>query len=287
MKNPYLEKSASLLAGAAIAHLAQNALTNKTLSSRAVSKYLANSFSQGYHGVVDTSAKASILRGVAGALTPDIAVAHKAAHTAGGKLSRLLRNATARQKVGVRMITQGRFDDLLRHNLHKDPVVQTAHSYMSKALPLGGKVENLTPESATNLKKLWSDKSHPLLSNIASNITKGEVPVGENFKKGVLTQKAPILGSIGAAALEPAAGAMDLFKNVLGSDKVGATKAGRMLSEFGEKAFIKTPIQKGLSDSVKTSGVGFQAYKFGMNPVSAHLKRTTAALREAVGTTSQ
>lgn len=281
--NPYLEKSSSIIASAAATHLAQNIATNQALKNKSVAKYLANSFSQGAHGVVDTSKKSRAIRGVSAALTPDISAAHTTAHRAGQAMSEVLGRASKRQKVGIRMITEGRFDDLVKHNLHKDPIVQEAHSQIRKHMPGIPDLAQVEKhkDRLSNLRKLWKDKSHPILSNVMSNISRGSKPVGDQFKSGRLTQKDTIAGSLAAAIAEPVAGGIDAAKTLMVSKTVTGTKVGKAVADFGHNTFVKSPVKKGLSGVVPT-GVKHEAYKFAVNPVSAHLKRTTAALKSAV-----
>lgn len=278
MDNQYLEKASSLLVGGAMTHLAQNFATNSALHSKTVAKYLANSFQQGYKGVVDKSIGGTIKRGLTSVALPDVSAAHKAAHEAGGAMKGLLGNATKKQHLGVRMVTQGRFSDLKKHGLDKDHVVMKAHALMKKHLP---SVPSLSG-NLKNVEKLWSDKSHPLLSNISKQISRGEVPSGKKFKPGKLTQTTPVAASLASAVVDPAAGVMNTAKAVSMSKVVQDSKWGSKMVHAAHNQFIKKPVLSGVSNSGGVSGLKHSAYKYAVNPLSAHLKRTSSALSEAV-----
>lgn len=285
--NPYLEKAASLSLAAA-GHLFQNISTNSALHTKKFAKYVANSFSQGTKGVIDTSTLAEAKRAISSVVTPDISAAGKKAHDAGRAMGAMLGIASKRQKAGIRMLTEGRMDDLVKYNLHNDPVVLAAHKSLSKHVPglpspssLAGKKDTMD-----RIKSLWNDKSHPLLSNVVKNITRGENPVGDKFKPGSISQRMPVLASVATALKEPVAGGLDLAKNLSLSEKFQATKYGKKAVDAATEVFVKSPVRHGVEAAekgLKVSGIGHEAYKFLGNPMSAHLKRTTAALREAVG----
>src|SRR5579859_2709971 len=126
-----MDKEASLFGGAVATHLLQNLGTNIALKKRTVSRYLANAFSEGAHGVVDKSVKGRATRFALGATLPDISVAHKSMHDLGHTVGKIAHVATPRQRVAIRMLTEGRFDDLKKYNFHKDPIVNAVHSHMS------------------------------------------------------------------------------------------------------------------------------------------------------------
>lgn len=277
--NPFLEKRASLLGGAAITHVIQNVATNQALKNKGVAKYLANSLSQGFHGVVDTSLKEKMRRSAASILTPDISAAHKAAHDAGGKLKDILSKATKRQAAAARMAVEGRFDKLQKYKMGDDPIVQKVQGLAKDYLPTLSDIS----KGANNqsLRDLWKDKSHPLLSNIAKNIGRGEVPKGPNFKPGNLNQTVPTLSSIAIAPLEPSAAIIDSTKALAGSSVVQSNKYGKKAVDFLQKTFIETPVRHGSEALSEVKGFKHEASKFLINPTSAHLKRTTAAISQA------
>lgn len=276
--NPFLEKRSSLIAGAAITHLAQNVATNQALKNKSVAKYLANSLSQGYHGVVDTSLKSKITRGLSSIITPDVSAAHKAAHEAGGELRTILQNASKRQKAAARMAVEGRFEDIKKYKLADDPIVKSVQTLASKHLPT---VKDIANADSQTLRNLWNDKSHPLLSNIAKNIGRGEIPNGSQFKPGSMNQTIPTLSSIAIAPLEPSAAALDITKALAGSKTVQGNKYGKMATDFIQNTFINNPVKKGLNSVSEVKGLGHQASKLLVNPTSAHLKRTSAAITQA------
>lgn len=284
--NPYLEKSASLLAAAGVAglvHGAQNVMNNRALSSKHVAKYLANSFSEGAHGVVDNSIKGTMIRNATSVISPDVNAAHISAHEAGGKLRDLLNLASKRQKVGIRMMTEGRFSDLIKHNLHTDPAVVGAHKLMSHHIPGIPNPAELKKGSkqVENLEALWRDKSHPLLSNIAKHISRGKKPVGSNYVPGAPSKSDSLVLNGLVTAIEPVSGSFGVAKSLAINDKVAANKYGKKALDFLHNQFIKNPIKHGAEATGEVKGLAHEAYKFGLNPISAHLKRTTAALKQA------
>jgi hypothetical protein len=282
-KNPYLEKQSSLLAGTAISHLAQNIATNQALKSKKVAKYLANSFTEGYHGVVNKSFKAKAARSATSVITPDVAAAHTAAHEAGGHLSEVLHGATKRQRAAARMAVEGKFDTLKKLNMHEDPVVKAVHGVLQKHLPT---IKNLSDKHLGELSKLWKDKSHPLLSNIAKNIGHGKVPVGSNFVPGKHTQALPLLSAMSVAPIEPGAAILDGAKALAGSKAVQGNKYGKKAVDFLKKTFITNPLKHGAESKVPVGGFKHEAYKYLGNPTSAHLKRTAAAISHATGSST-
>lgn len=278
-----LTKQSSLVAGAVGTHIAQNIATRAAMSSKGVSKYLANSFAQGAHGVVDTSFKSKVKRFVSGAVTPDIAVAHKKAHEAGHAMKPLLDKATARQKVGLRMLSQGRIGDLKKYNLHKDEILNKAHKVMShhvKNLPTMDHIMG----NAGKIEKVFKDKAHPLVSNIVSGISKGSKPVGGQFKPGTLSAKTSIAGSLTSAVADPAGGALSTVKTLASSNTFNNTRYGKKINKMMEKHFVSNPVRSGIKNH-PTGGM-FEKVKHKIsglfvNPVSAHLKRTSSAISKA------
>jgi hypothetical protein len=277
MTNPYLEKRASLSGGAAMAHVAQNIATNQALKSKHVAKYLANSLTQGFHGVVDTSLKSKALRSAASVITPDVAAAHKAAHEVGGSLKDILSKATKRQRAAARMVVEGNFDKIHKYRMHEDPVVKAVHGVIAKHLPTLGDLSH----SSKSVQQLWKDKGHPLLSNIAAHIGRGEVPKGARFKPGHLTQTIPAISSSLIAPIEPGAAVLDGVKALSGSKAVQGNKYGKKAVDFLSKTFIKDPLKKGVESKGHVGGIGHEASKIFINPTSAHLKRTAAAITHA------
>lgn len=278
--NRYIEKAASLVGGALITHLAQNAGTAAALKNKHVAKYLANSFAQGAKGVMDKSLKSKAGRAVLGAGLPDIAVAHKTMHDLGHSMKGILEHASNKQKVGLRMLTEGRFSDLKKHGLHKDQLIQKAHEHLSKHLGLP-KLEHLV-EKSDKIEHLWKDKSHPLLSNISKHISRGKVGEGKHIVPGKLTAKPVIGGALASFAVDPAAGTLNTAKSLMSSKKVTENKYGKKVVDMLHNQFIKHPIEAGIKAKGKISELKNKAYKFGVNPLSANLKRTSSALTDAL-----
>lgn len=280
----HIEKQSSLIAGAAGTHVAQNLATRAALSSKKVSKYLANSFAEGTKGVVNTSLKARAARLIAGATVPDLAVAHKTAHEFGKAMSPILKHSTKRQQVGLRMLSEGRISDIHKYGLHKDPVIQAAHGIASAKLGLKNGVDDLV-KHAPKIEALFKDKSHPLASNILKNISRGHDAVGKHFKPGSLNSKAPLLGAAASVAADPAGGALNTVKTLATSNTFGKTRIGAKINSFLENQFVKKPVQAGVETSKlgnHISNLKHKAMGTLVNPVSAQLKRTSAALTDAL-----
>lgn len=285
--NKYLEqieKQASFILGGAVAHVAQNIATKAALGNKHISKYLANSFAEGSKGVVNTSIKARAARLLSGATVPDIAVAHKKFHELGGAMKPLLEGATKRQKVGLRMLSEGRVGDLHKYKLHQDPLIQKANDLASKSLKLPSLTHNSTAGGKA-VEKIFKDKSHPLASNILKNISRGKNPVGKQYKPGTMSSKTPMLGAVGSALLEPAGGALNTVKTLTSSKTFGNTRLGAKINSVLEKQFIKKPVTSGLAVSKKhgvISNMKHRVSELFVNPVSAQLKRTSAAFSDAL-----
>lgn len=279
-----IEKKASLIAGAVGTHLAQNVATRAAMSSKGIGKYLANSFSQGAHGVVDTSLKAKAKRFITGAVVPDIAVAHKKAHEAGTAMKPLLDKATSRQKVGLRMLSQGRISDLKKYNLHKDEVVTQAHGMLSKHVKGIPSMDHIL-DNAKKVEKVFKDKSHPLVSNISANISRGAKPVGGQFKPGTMSAKSSIAGSLSSAIADPAGGALSTVKTLASSNTFNNTRYGNKLNKMMERQFVSKPIHSGVKDAKPENTFGKIKHKISglfVNPVSAHLNRTSSAISSSI-----
>lgn len=287
MPNKYLdhiEKQSSLIAGAVGTHVAQNVATRAALSSKKISKYLANSFAEGTKGVVNTSIKSRAARLLAGATVPDIAVAHRTAHEFGKSMAPILGMANKRQQVGLRMLSEGRISDIHKYGLHKDPIIQAAHGIASAKLGLKNGVDELM-HHAPHIEKIFQDKSHPLASNILKNISRGHTPVGKNFKPGNLNSKTPLLGAAASIAAEPAGGALNTVKTLATSKTFGNTRIGAKINGFLENQFVKKPVQSGVDASKlgkHISNLKHKATGLLVNPVSAQLKRTSAAITDAL-----
>jgi GNAT superfamily N-acetyltransferase len=279
-----LTKKASLIAGAVGTHLAQNIATRAAMSSKGIGKYLANSFSQGAHGVVDTSLKAKAKRFVTGAVVPDIAVAHKKAHEAGTAMKPFLDKATSRQKVGLRMLSEGRIGDLKKYNLHKDQLVTQAHGMISKHIKGIPSMDHIL-DNAKKVEKVFKDKTHPLVSNISANISRGKKPVGGQFKPGTLSAKSSIAGSLSSAMADPAGGALSTVKTLASSNTFNNTRYGNKLNKMMEKHFVSNPIHSGVKSGKPETTFGKIKHKISglfVNPVSAHLNRTSSAISGSV-----
>lgn len=287
--NKYLdqiEKQSSLLLGAVATHMAQNLATKAAMGNKSIGKYFANSFAEGAKGVVNTSLKSRAARLLTGATVPDLALAHKKFHEMGGAMRPMLNSATKRQKVGLRMLSEGRVKDLQKYNLHKDPVIQHAHALANKALNLPTISKGLDSKTGA-VEKIFSDKSHPLASNILKNVSRGKNPIGAQYKPGSMSSKISMAGSVASSIAEPAAGALNSVKTLVGSKSFGNTRIGAKINSMIEKQFIKKPVTSGIALSNNNGTISklkHRASELIVNPVSAQLKRTSAALTDALKT---
>jgi hypothetical protein len=285
--NKFLDKSASLIAGAVGTHIVQNVATKAALGHKGVGKYLANAFSQGAHGVVDKSIKARVTRLASGALLPDLAIAHKRVHELGSSMKPLLDRASDRQKVGLRMISEGRISDLVKHKLHEDHVVRKGYEIASKHIDNLPSIETLASKSH-HVERLFEDKSHPLVSNLVKNISRGSLPQGKHFKPGQLTVKAPLTGALTSMAVEPAGGALNTLKALTSSHRFDDTLVGKRFNGIIHKQLVFKPIKKGVKSELNggkngiLSKIKHKVSEIGINPVAAQLKRTSAAFTDAL-----
>jgi hypothetical protein len=279
LSNKYLEKASSFLAMGALTHLAQNGITKHMLSSRKYARSLAKSFSQGVHGVVNTSKREGVKNFVSGLTVPDMAIGRKEAHKLGSTLAPHLALMSKRQQVGMRMISEGRFHDVVKHRFHKDPALLFAarHAQHSSGIPVYDTLVN-AEKHAGPMGKTFARKDLPLLSNISKNISRGGTSQGKNFKPGMPGSKGTILGSIAAGAIEPIAGAINSVKSIASSDRFKATKLGGRISQKVQEMLINKPAKRGM-ESGAINKFKNKVYELAVNPVSAHLERTTHALK--------
>jgi hypothetical protein len=282
MENKYLEKVSSMLGGAIVAHLGQNAITKSLLSSQRYAKSVGNSFVDGVKGVVDKSRMAGVKNFVGGILSPDAVIAKNTAHKVGQSISTDLSMMHKRQLGALRMATRGNFKPLLRRGFHKDPVVLGAAKKIedSSSFPLHSMLSK-AEGNVDKLKTMFQDKKLPLLSNISKNVGKARGSVGPKVTAGVASNKGMLAGAAASAIIDPAAGAINLTKGLASTDKFRSTRIGGALSRKVDDMLIKKPIAKGFN-SPSFNKLKNRAYELGVNPVSANLERTSHAVRDLV-----
>ena len=236
------EKYASLLAGTGIAHLAQNAITSVALRSKTVSKHLANTFTQGYYGVIASGVKDKVLRTVTSVISPDLSVMGKTLHEAGGALRSKLPDISKRHQVALRMLSEGRFSDIKKYKLHESPGIHTVLSHIDRMH--GTQLVDKVKRGATEgLEKLWSDSRYPLLKNISKNLSRGTLP--KTHTPGAHSSSTGIITNTLGATLEPGAGVLGLIKHLTSSEKFRNNPIGAKISGIAETMLIKNPIKAG------------------------------------------
>jgi hypothetical protein len=286
IQNEFLDKTASLIGGALGTHIAQNIATKAALGHKGISRYLANSFSEGVHGVVNTSLGSRAKKFLSGAILPDIAVAHRKAHDFGRAMNPVISMADKRQKVGLRMLSEGRIEDLKKHKLHLDPIIQKAHGIAKEHMEDLPALDSVL-DKGKSIQKIFNDKAHPLASNILKNISRGNKPVGPQFRLAAPRSTLPVVGSLSSTLIDPSGGVINSAKTLMSSKTFSSTRLGKKINDSLEKHLVVKPIKSGLSGGApvtKKDKLKHTAAEVLVNPVSANLKRTSAAITDALKT---
>ena len=283
-QNKYLTKSASLLAAGLVTHLMQNLTTRFALRNHSVAQHLADQFAAGYHGVVPSGLKNHITQAAIGATMPDVAIMGKSFNKLGQTLGPHIKTLNSRQQLGLRMVTEGRFGDLVKHGLHRDEGVAKAVDLIKAQPGLSEHfpdIRNLTEHIVKPLEEVWRSKNYPLLSNIVSTISHGHVP--EVAKAGKPSIFPAVMGAAGSALAEPVLGAFNLTKTVAASDAVRRNPYLKKVTDLVEKHLIKIPLVEGVKRKGQELIRGFKnrAFELGVNPTSAQLRATSGALFSA------
>jgi hypothetical protein len=263
------QASLSLLAmglHATLGHVAQNVGMRQVLKSKALARHIANGFSEGVAGVVDTSFKGKAKRFASGALLPEVNGMHMAAHKAGVALAPHLNKMTLRQKAGLHMMVSGNAEKAVKRGFHNDTTITKAYD--------AARVHSNLPPLPEMAKKLdIESKKNPLVGNIIANIHKGRVPEGKNYVKGTPNQTAAILGGAASGLVDPALGGMNTFKNLALSKKITDTKLGAKVTHKAHEMFIKKPFEKGLAGKIiKDSPLRRTVNDVVFGPINTELK---------------
>lgn len=268
-KNKYLEKIAMdpismALVHAGGVHLAQNMAMKQALKSRALAKHVANGFSAGVKGVVDTSRTGKVKEFAAGALLPEINALHRSAHSAGQSLAPHLAKMTPRQKAGLHMMVSGRSELAIRKGLHKDPAIGLAYEKIrhSHGLP---DIKSLSGRADTIAKKT------PLVNNVLRNIHKGSAE-GAHFKPGKLHATSGVAGSLAASIADPVMGGLNTVKSLAQSQKIKSTSLGGKLIHKVHDLFVNQPFKKGLHGKTKPGKIREAINDAALGPVNTQLK---------------
>jgi hypothetical protein len=274
------KKQASVVLSAAMGHLTQNALTNVALRNKRVAQHLADHFATGYAGKSATSIKSKIGGALTHAVAPDVSIAAKGANKLGKQLSRYEPFLDKKDKLALRMVSQGRFTDIEKYKLHDRPMVHRVLGRLGKSHGVD-LTSVLKSDKAKDLEKVWKDKKHPLLSNIASNISKGK-PIKGSSKKTVHSTGA-LASSLGLAIAEPGAGALSAVKHLAASPTVRKAPIAGAITHHVEKLMVKNPVKKGWEQGKDyKDGLGNKLFEHVVSPTSAHLQRTAAAVSGVV-----
>jgi len=288
MSNRYiahLEKQSSLIAGAAVTHLAQNAAVKAALSNKSVGKYVGHSFNEGVHGVVDKSIGGYAKRIGAAALTPEIGSLHSELHHLGKKMAPHLEGMSLKQRAVLHSaVSKGKIPSRYSE-FAKDPKVLGAYGIAQQHAKKQGmnlpSLSNLASKQ-NGLSKLWQDKDHPLLSNIAKNVGSGKVNASK-FKKGTLSAKEGFVGSAIAGVAEPSAGLLDGLKAAVSSKKFTDSKIGGKITKMLNDKFVKAPIKKGFEHpNAYTNKLKNTASDIVSNPLVGNLQRASSAISGAL-----
>lgn len=273
-----MKKYAGLLESAVIGHLLQNQFTRMAMKSKTVAKYLANNFSDGVKGGFSKSIGHGLLRGALGVAVPDVAIAAKKIHEAGVHIGKILPKTTQREKVGLRMISEGRFQDLHKYGLSKHPAIKSMMEILGQRTGISPD-KLMDSQNARKLEDVWHDKKYPLLSNISSMISRGHP--SKNLRRGSFESKDYIISSLGGTIAEPGVGIYSLSKHLATSKTFIDNKYGKKISDFLTTHLVKNPISRGFGNHT-ASNLGQHFSEHLLNPTSVHLERTTAALRKAI-----
>lgn len=296
-QNTYLRKidemekraSAGLIAGI---HIGQNALTNLSIHSKRFGKSLANSVAEGAAGVKSNSLLSKVDRAVRSVASPETVIMKDRAHSIGQAMSSTWKSAPKRSKVGIRMLTEGRFDALKKRGLMNDPHVEKAHAVISSHLKGGVPSLERIRDNSGHLQKVFQDKKYPLLSNVLSQSTRGKV--GANVKpfKTNPSGVADIAASASLAAVDPVAGTVNTAKFLATNPYVSKTSIGKKMSNFADKYFVRDPAKIGSENASKPEARSLLSKvvrhakilgkRYVINPVSSHVQETSEALTRAV-----
>lgn len=297
IQNTYLRKiddiekraSAELIAGI---HIGQNALTNLAIHSKRFGKSLANSAAEGVAGVKSDSLLSKVDRVVRSVASPETVIMKDRAHAVGQALSSTWKSAPKRSKVGIRMLTEGRFDALKKRGLMNDPHVEAAHTVISNHLKGGIPSLEKIRNNTEHLQKVFQDKKYPLLSNILSQSTRGKVGANAKPFKAKPSGLSDIAASASLAAVEPIAGAVNTAKFLTTNPYISKTSVGKKMSDFADKYFVRDPAKIGIENASKPEARSLLSKavrhakilgkRYVINPVSSHVQETSEALKRAV-----
>ena len=285
-----LQKQASL-SGLALWHLGQNSITKGMLHSKAVGKHIANAFQQGLAGTHEGSLKRKLTSAVTSIASPEIEAMYRTANKVGHDLKDKLPSLHPRAKVGLRQISEGRFNDFdklrgrMRLSAEDNHLINHVAGRIEKEMKVP--IKSIMDAPATlkaEAQRHWSSNKHPLLSNIASTLSRGNPiatkPVAKNMR-----QATPLATQAVTAAIDAPGAAINAAKTSTLIDSVKNNKYfGKAVNKV-EDYFTKHQAELGAAKP------GVNRYKGGLknafneyvvNPMSASIKNTSATMADIV-----
>lgn len=224
------------------AHVAQNVTLAGMMRTKSLAKHIAKGFHEGAHGVVDVSKAHKLKSALAGATLPEINNLYSAAHALGGKVKPHLDQMTTKEKVGLKWLAEGKVEKLKKHSLHNSPRLKAVRDALAEHPAL------------SNLGKQVGESKSAILTNVVPTTAKhrriGTKLVDASSAKVSATPG--IVGSLGAAAIDPVTSSLNTFKGVLNSHKFRASKIGGKISHWIENKFVNKPFEKGVNGAKET-----------------------------------
>lgn len=285
-----IQKESSFLVGMGLTHLGQNPSTRVGLRSPKFGQSVADSFRQGMDGVHDGSLKARAASALRSVAAPDLEIIKHKAGELGKAVGPRVKELPVRAQAGLRMISEGRFNDFSKLRKHMGLTVAHEQSIShivkqvgeSHGVPVEGMLASSKAEK-DKLEKLWKSPDPPVLSNITSHLSHGKP--AEKPIAGLPSVGKRIATGAATGLLDPAAGLVNAGKLSILSDAVKNNKYGKKLLDFAEKTFVKKPAASGWehpSDNGFSTGLKNKAYEYLVNPTSATIKNTSSSIHEAL-----
>lgn len=294
MSNKYLEKIAStltkessLLTGAGLWHLGQNVVTNSLMKSNRFGKRIANSFQQGLRGVHEGSIKRKLTSMATSVASPEMELIYRKANDIGNDLKDVLPSAHKRMQVGLRQLSQGRFNDFnkLKGRMRLDSSQEATLERAGKSIedtfkvPVN-KLKNVSNEVGEVVQKEWNSDRHPLLKNIVSNLSKGN-PSTEKAVQGKMRQSSPLVSQALLAPVEPGGAILNAAKSSTAIDWINNNKYLGPISKKIEDYFTTHQAELGKAHPGMNPGEGGVKnflHRMVVNPMSHSIKNTSATM---------
>lgn len=288
MTNKYVEKLAEMekiaepislaLLHAGAVHVGQNLAIRQALNTKALAKHVAKGFSEGVNGTIDKSLKAHAGRALFGATLPEVNAMQNAARKAGETVSGSVKSLHPRQKVGLRMLSEGRVDAFKHHGFHEDKGVVGAYDALRTGYKQLPELNHVLDSGGAAFK----DKKNPLISNIVKNISRPPKNMGKQLP-GKAHAGSSIAGGLATMAVDPVAGTLNTAKNLAQSSRFNASKIGHAMTSKLEHMMAVSPAKKGWSNPDKTfMGPKNRVKELLLNPLETHISRASAAVSRAV-----